>query len=233
MAPRRVDNARRRVPPHHQRRSHLPPAAESAGNRNGTSNGTSQEHPPPHLSVFDAVPQVPLTDQRLEQLLMQQNRAGPGNTTSVIGNPMELGRLYVEEQTTKFMYSSYVKDKLFPQSKFLELDSVDMEFSQDPHSVCQFMARELNLPENEVPGWWATQRKGIHATFMHHRNNVIKAIRTTFMRKSLCSDCILRNTIMLQQQSDSTHATNTVIVAAYYLVPHRFGAWEQVDVCSG
>ena len=114
---------------------------------------------------------------------MCQQRAGAVDVTAVTGNPTELGRLYVEEQTTKFMYASYVKDKLFPQSKFLELDSVDMEFSHDPHSACQFMAKELNLQEHEVSLWWATQRKGIHATFMHHRNNVIKAIRNTFMRK--------------------------------------------------
>jgi hypothetical protein len=160
----------------------LPPTPVDDDDVNGNTNlpAAGPDSCPPDVAL------LPLTNQQLEQLLLLQQRAGPlGNVTAVAtGNQLELGRLYVEEQTTKFMYASYVKDKLFPQSKFLELDSVDMEFSHDPHSACQFMARELHLPEPDVPGWWAAQRKGIHATFMHHRNNVIKAIRTTFMRKS-------------------------------------------------
>ncbi len=55
----------------------------------------------------------------LNYCLMCQQRAGAVDVTAVTGNPTELGRLYVEEQTTKFMYALYVKDKLFPQSKFL------------------------------------------------------------------------------------------------------------------
>ena len=204
MAPRTKDDNHRRVPPHHQLaagRAASLHAAQSTTLLSGDSNqhrAGGQLPPPPvsdgHVNESASNPptgpngrlrDVPLTNQRLDQLLLLPQRAGPvGNVTTAPGDPMmELGRLYVEEQTTKFMYASYVKDKLFPQSKFLELDSVDMEFSHDPHSACQFMARELNLPEPEVAGWWATQRKGIHSTFMHHRNNVIKAIRTTFMRK--------------------------------------------------
>lgn len=204
MAPRTGDDNGRRVPPHHQLAAGRA-ASLHAAHSTTLPSGDSYQHraggqlPPPPVSdghVYESASNpptgptgrpldVPLTNQRLEQLLLLQQRAGAvGNVTTAPGDPMmELGRLYVEEQTTKFMYASYVKDKLFPQSKFLELDSVDMEFSHDPNSACQFMARELNLPEPEVPGWWATQRKGIHSTFMHHRNNVIKAIRTTFMRK--------------------------------------------------
>ncbi len=206
MAPHNSSNAHQRVPPHlqlaarraalpaahsttpswgnsnQQRPGQLPPTPVDGDDVNGNTNlpAAAPDSCPPDVAL------LPLTNQQLEQLLLLQQRAGPlGNVTAVAtGNQLELGRLYVEEQTTKFMYASYVKDKLFPQSKFLELDSVDMEFSHDPHSACQFMARELHLPEPDVPGWWAAQRKGIHATFMHHRNNVIKAIRTTFMRKS-------------------------------------------------
>jgi hypothetical protein len=177
MAPRRLNEAHRRVPPSH----HRPVGTGQQVSSTAIAN-SGNTLPLPNLPPIDAA--LPLTNQRLEQLLMHQQRAGVVlNETTDTGNPMEIGRLYVEEQTTKFMYASYVKDKLFPQSKFLELDSVDMEFSLEPHSACQFMAKELNLAEDEVPAWWATQRKGIHATFMHHRNNVIKAIRTTFLRK--------------------------------------------------
>jgi hypothetical protein len=193
MAPRTADDIHRRVPPHHQLA--VGRAASLAGNRHlpgppqfpptpvGEDGDVNVSNNPPYTRLLDVA--LPLTNQRLEELLLYQQRAGAvGNVTAATGNPLELGRLFVEEQTTKFMYASYVKDKLFPQSKFLELDSGDMEFSHDPHSACQFMARELNLPVPELPVWWAAQRKGIHATFMHHRNNVIKAIRTTFMRKS-------------------------------------------------
>jgi hypothetical protein len=177
MAPRRrVDEAaHRRVPPSH----HRPVGTGQQVSSTAIAN-SANTLPLSNLPPLDAT--LPLTNQRLEQLLMHQQCAGVV-LNEATGNPMEIGCLYVEEQTTKFMYASYVKDKLFPQSKFLELDSVDMEFSLEPHSACQFMAKELNLAEHEVPTWWATQGKGIHATFMHHRNNVIKAIRTTFLRK--------------------------------------------------
>ena len=180
MAPRSVDDVRRRVPPKH----HRPAGAGQQAPSDSIAIPLGNNSPPPaNLPPLDTT--LPFTNQQLEQLLMHQHRPAAvlNNANPNAGNPMELGRLYVEEQSTKFMYSSYVKDKLFPQSKFLELDIVDMEFSLDPHSACQFMARELNLQAEEVPMWWATQRKGIHATFMHHRNNVIKAIRTTFLRK--------------------------------------------------
>ena len=180
MAPRSVDDVRRRVPPKH----HRPAGAGQQAPSDSIAIPLGNNSPPPaNLPPLDTT--LPFTNQQLEQLLMHQHRPAAvlNNANPNAGNPMELGRLYVEEQSTKFMYSSYVKDKLFPQSKFLELDIVDMEFSLDPHSACQFMARELNLQAEEVPMWWATQRKGIHATFMHHRNNVIKAIRNTFVRK--------------------------------------------------
>jgi hypothetical protein len=58
-----------------------------------------------------------------------------------------------------------------------------MEFSLDPKLACQFMAKELNLEESKGPVWWAAQRKGIHSTFIHHCNNVIKAIRNILLRQ--------------------------------------------------
>jgi hypothetical protein len=93
-----------------------------------------------------------------------------------------IGRLHLDEESAKFVCATYVKEKLFRQTKFITLHG-DLDFSNDPTSPCRFMARELNIAEYELKSWWDAQKKQVYASFLHHRNNVVKAIRTVFVRK--------------------------------------------------
>ena len=60
----------------------------------------------------------------------------------MVGSAAELKALsmyrHCTEVTTKFLFKNHVKTKLFPKKKFIDKSS-DLDFSNDPTSVCRFL----------------------------------------------------------------------------------------------
>jgi hypothetical protein len=79
--------------------------------------------------------------------------------------------------STAFMHHKCMKELVFPKQKFGSLHG-DLDFSNNPQSICQTMAAALDVSEEEqVEGWWETSKLSVHKAMKTHRNNVIKTIR--------------------------------------------------------
>ena len=76
-----------------------------------------------------------------------------------------------------------VKENVFPKIKFANLD-VELAFSNDPESICRFMAEKMKVQDENVERWWMGAKKAVHKKLKTNRNNVIKAIKTRFQGKS-------------------------------------------------
>ena len=98
-------------------------------------------------------------------------RAG-GNT----GGPTIQHDTRLVRASTAFMHDKCVKEFVFPKQKFGSLHG-DLDFSNNPQSICQTMAAALDVSEEEVEGWWETSKLSVHKAMKTHRNNVIKTIR--------------------------------------------------------
>ena len=75
-----------------------------------------------------------------------------------------------------------MKEDLFPKIKFAKL-SGDLDFSNNPMSICRFMAQRMNVSDADVENWWETSKETVHTKLKVNRNNVIKAIKTRFQGK--------------------------------------------------
>ena len=93
-------------------------------------------------------------------------------------------RMYCTEVTTKFLFKNHVKTKLFPKKKFIDKSS-DLNFSNDPTSVCRFLSVDFQVQDREVEIWWDGVKGLVYTAFKNHRNNVIRAIQKSYM--SMCS----------------------------------------------
>jgi hypothetical protein len=136
--------------------------------------------------------------------------AGRGGTNVVINAATDLGRAFRAElnidndegnqaiahgvQLTKvgkeFMHDKVVKEEVFARQKFATLDG-DLLFSNNPNSICRYMANRLKVQEAEVETWWETQRRSVHAQLKKVRNNAIKNLKTLFTGKAVSSWFIL------------------------------------------
>jgi hypothetical protein len=81
-----------------------------------------------------------------------------------------------------------VKEDVFPKIKFATLDH-ELAFSNDPESICRFMAKEIKVEDENVEHWWMVAKKAVHKKLKTNRNNVIKAIKTRFHGKSKLIGC--------------------------------------------
>jgi hypothetical protein len=107
--------------------------------------------------------------------------------------PVAAGRQVVQEEvqygTTRltnvgrdWLLEKCVKEEVFPKTKFANLTG-DLDFSNNPNSICRFMAEKMKVREEEVEGWWESSKKAVHKKLKTHRNNVIKMIKTRFHGK--------------------------------------------------
>ncbi len=77
-----------------------------------------------------------------------------------------------------------VKEHVFPKQKCASLHG-DLDFRNNPQSICQTMAAALDIAEEEVEGWWETSKLSVHKAMKTHRNkNVIKTIRNIVQGKA-------------------------------------------------
>jgi hypothetical protein len=77
------------------------------------------------------------------------------------------------------MHNKFVKELVFPKQKFASLAKLD--FSNNPLSICSFMANELQIErEDNVKSWWDGVKKHVNEALNRHRNNVIKSLKQLF-----------------------------------------------------
>ena len=53
-------------------------------------------------------------------------------------------------------------------------------FSNDPDSICRFMAEKMKVQDKNVERWWMGAKKAMHKKLKINQNNIIKAIKTRF-----------------------------------------------------
>ena len=74
------------------------------------------------------------------------------------------------------MLDKCMKEHIFPKQKFASLHG-DLDFSNNPQSICQTMAAALVKVEEEVEGWRESSKLSVHKAMKTHINNVIKTIK--------------------------------------------------------
>jgi hypothetical protein len=80
-----------------------------------------------------------------------------------------------------------VKENVFPKTKFANLD-VELAFSNDPESICRFMAEKMKVQDKNVERWWMGAKKAVHKKLKTNQNNVIKAIKLDFKVSQMVAD---------------------------------------------
>ena len=113
------------------------------------------------------------------------NQGGPaervgGNTG---GDPTIQHGTRLARVSTAFMHDKCVKEHIFPKQKFASLHG-DLDFSNNPQSICRTMAAALEIAEEEVEGWWESSKLSLHKSIKTHRNNVIKTIKNIVKGKA-------------------------------------------------
>ena len=85
-----------------------------------------------------------------------------------------------------------VKEHVFPKQKFANLIG-DLDFSNNPNSICRFMAGKMKVKDEDVESWWENSKKAVDTKLRNHRNNVIKMIKTKLHGKNraLANDHVL------------------------------------------
>ena len=85
-----------------------------------------------------------------------------------------------------------VKEHVFPKQKFAKLIG-DLDFSNNPNSICRFMAEKMKVKDEDVESWWENSKKAVDTKLRNHRNNVIKMIKTKLHGKNraLANDHVL------------------------------------------
>jgi len=97
--------------------------------------------------------------------------------------------------SSSFMHDKCVKEHVFPMQKFATLNG-DLDFSNNPSSICRFMASKLQIEDHNLERWWETAKLSVHECLKRHRNNVIKSIKKVFIGmfvSGVMSNLILRN----------------------------------------
>ena len=90
-----------------------------------------------------------------------------------------LTRTKLRKVGEEFMHDKVVKELVFPKQKFASL--AELDFSNNPNSICRFMANKLQIEgEDEVKSWWDGVKKHVNEALNRHRNNVIKTIKQLF-----------------------------------------------------
>jgi hypothetical protein len=95
---------------------------------------------------------------------------------------VQYGTNRVTSAGTDWMLEKCVKDDVFPKIKFAKLIG-DLDFSNNPRSICRFMAQKMNVSDEDVESWWETSKETVHTKLKVNRNNAIKAIKTKFQGK--------------------------------------------------
>jgi hypothetical protein len=97
---------------------------------------------------------------------------------------------------TYWLLEKCVKEQLFPKIKFANLVG-DLDFSNNPKSICRFMAEKMHVHEENLESWWESSKVAVHKKLKTNRNNVIKAIKTRFQGKEVSTVSTTDSDVML------------------------------------
>jgi hypothetical protein len=100
---------------------------------------------------------------------------------------MTVSDLHSGQKLTKmsvwFQDKKCVKEHLFPKIKFINTKT-DLQFSNNPNSICRFMAGKLMVDDKDIETWWGNAAITTHTSLKTQRNNVIINIKHVFMGKN-------------------------------------------------
>jgi formiminotetrahydrofolate cyclodeaminase len=87
------------------------------------------------------------------------------------------------KMSVRFQDKKCVKEHLFPKIKFINTKT-DLQFSNNPNSICRFMAGKLMVDDKDIETWWGNAAITTHTSLKTQRNNVIINIKHVFMGKN-------------------------------------------------
>ena len=105
-----------------------------------------------------------------------------------VQEPAQYGTNRLTAVGRDWLLEKCVKENVFPKIKFANVDH-EHAFSNNPESICRFMAEEMKVQDENVERWWMGAKKAVHTKLKTNRNNVIKAIKTRFHGKSKLIGC--------------------------------------------
>ena len=79
-----------------------------------------------------------------------------------------------------------VRRHVFPTVKFLT-HTRPLDFSTDKNTVCGLLVNSSYIIPGHERSWWARAAPLVRNVHTTHRNNIIKSIKNTYMRKLCCS----------------------------------------------
>jgi hypothetical protein len=88
----------------------------------------------------------------------------------------------LNKMSVRYQHDKCVKEHLFPKLKFISSKS-DLQFSNNPNSICRYMAERLMIQDQDIEQWWGSAAATTHTSLKTHRNNVINKIKKMFMGK--------------------------------------------------
>jgi len=97
--------------------------------------------------------------------------------------PLPQTDIHTDDMIDKGSISTLVTDKFFPQVKFVN-KQVQMAWSTDPNSFCQFFISKLHVPvEIDQRTWWSSASKIICSVLCQTRNDRTTAVKYAFVGK--------------------------------------------------
>ena len=126
-----------------------------------------------------------------EERVVQVPAAAGGGQGTVGREEVQYGANRLTNVGRNWLLEKCVKEHVFPKIKFATLHG-DLDFSNNPNSICRFMAEKMKVQEEDVEGWWETSKKTVHNKLKANQNNVIKGIKTRFHGKDdVMNDCVV------------------------------------------
>ena len=123
--------------------------------------------------------------------MVQVPAAAGGGQGTVGREEVQYGANRLTNVGRNWLLEKCVKEHVFPKIKFATLHG-DLDFSNNPNSICRFMAEKMKVQEEDVEGWWESSKKTVHNKLKANQNNVIKGIKTRFHGKDdLMNDCVV------------------------------------------
>ena len=92
------------------------------------------------------------------------------------------------KSNNNFMINQYIRKKLFPKVKFLEKGDPDMEYSNDPFSICQQLCKDCNITSRPNKMLFWDNNKAYLLKKLHvFRNDRMSDLKRHFYGKFLTS----------------------------------------------
>lgn len=85
---------------------------------------------------------------------------------------------------SKLVMDEFVAHELWPRVKFLEIKDEQMDFSNEPKTICYQASKACNLdPDHDNRQWWKSARSLIVKGLKRLRNDKVRALQMAFYGK--------------------------------------------------